>query len=262
MYDQSDSRDSEGGRRFDGSSRHTSFPSTNWPHIAKIQGEDRAEADQAYNAWVARYWRPLTAYFRSRGKQSEDAKDLTQGLVWHLYEKKKFQQLAPRSHLRKWLLAMAENWMIDEYRRQNSSARKPPQGLSVFSEILHSSDEDLPVIALHDPEAAFLASWRKEVLERAMEATRCECVRKERETDYEIFQRYYVIPLEPAHEGEAGSAPTWEDLASEYELESARVASGRGDWVRKQFARFIYLEVRRYVDREDDVEDEIDKLCG
>lgn len=262
MYDQSDSRDSDGARRFDGSSRHTSFPSTNWPFIEKIQGEDQAEADQAYNAWVARYWRPLTAYFRSRGKQSADAKDLTQGLVWHLYEKKKFQQLEPRSHLRKWLLVMAENWMVDEYRRENKSTRKPPQGFAVFSEILHSTDEDLPVIAVDDPEAAFLASWRKEVLERAMEATRHECLRSGREQDYEIFQKYYVIPQEPVPEGEPANAPTWEDLAREYHLDSARVASGRGDWVRKRFARFIYLEIRRYVDSEDDVNDEIVKLCG
>lgn len=243
-------------------SSFASFPTTNWSEIGRIIQSQEELARGAYGEWAASYSRPIYAYFRSKGKQDCDARDLTQGLIVYIYEKDKFKQLEPHSRLRSWLRTIADHWLVDDHRRSNSKASQTTRGVWLFSQLQDFSDRDIPIIDERDPERAFRAAWRLEVLKRALEAVRLECQSCGREMDYELFRRYYIAPRLDADAAASGKKLTWDDLAREFGLESARAASGRGDWVRKRVFERLKLEVRWQVANERDFEDEWRTLLG
>ena len=63
------------------------FPSTHWSLIAAAGESSSNEADAALAELCGRYWYPIYAFVRRRGRPVEDARDLTQDFFAALLDK-------------------------------------------------------------------------------------------------------------------------------------------------------------------------------
>jgi len=70
------------------------------------------------------YWYPLYAYVRRRGASADDARDLTQGFLASLLERRDFARLHPdRGRFRAFLLASLQHFLANEHARQRTQKR-------------------------------------------------------------------------------------------------------------------------------------------
>lgn len=243
-----------------GSCVDSSFPSTNWSEIRRIAADDPATARAALERWLARYWRPLSAFFRRSGLQPADAMDLTQQLLVDLIEQQALRKVRPDSNLRRWLLRTAVNFRIDANRRANAKKRRIEASFWYLSEL----EDEYPYeqnARLAGPADVFQAAWRRTVLRASLERVRAECRERQQETDLEVFWSYFVEPLLAA-DGLPERMPTWNDVACRFGLESAREATRRAAWVRRRWLHALREEIRGYVYDEEEVEDELRSLLS
>lgn len=239
------------------SSRYESFPSTQWSKILQIQGGDEEAKKLALAHWFASYWRPLCSYYRSLGHQWSDARDLAQGLMLCILEKEKLQQIDPHTSLRAWLQSMAKHYRIDEIRKARARRRMPPGGLIPIYEMENSSEAEIPIVDPDDPERSFIASWRKEVLDKSFALAKSKCTTPDELRDFEIFHRYYIAPAEIDETEETRVQPTWSDVADAHGLTSAKEAERRAQWVKRQLRNALRTVIREYLGSDDDVETEV-----
>jgi RNA polymerase sigma-70 factor (ECF subfamily) len=97
-----------------------SFETTRWSLIVAAGGEDSLAARDALAVLCDAYWYPLYAYVRRRGIAPDDARDLTQGFLMSLLERRDFENLRPeRGRFRAFLLASLKHFLVnDAVRRQ------------------------------------------------------------------------------------------------------------------------------------------------
>jgi RNA polymerase sigma-70 factor (ECF subfamily) len=229
------------------------FPSTVWSLIRAAQ---RASADHhgdALGNLLSRYWKPIYAYYRSRGKTREQAADLVQGFFYSFVKTEKIlkvQRLEKR--FRDWLLVCARHYMLDQFRREKAVKRRPTEGLVSFEALREQDGEAFEPAANEDPRRAFDEAWRRDLLDRAFRAVADECDAKDRSGDYRIFVDYYCNS-QPVQ-------PTWQEIAARYAIANWKEATRKADWVKSRLSQAIRNEVAHYVDREEDIDEEIRAL--
>src|SRR5262245_66666381 len=94
------------------------FATTQWSLV--LRAGDRANADaNAALAWLCeRYWFPLYAYVRRKGRDVHEAQDLTQEFFTRLLEKNALAVAAPeRGRFRSFLLVAMNNFLANEWNR-------------------------------------------------------------------------------------------------------------------------------------------------
>jgi RNA polymerase sigma factor (sigma-70 family) len=81
-------------------------------------------APQALAELCARYWRPLYAFVRRRGRSPEDAQDLVQGFFEHLIRNRGLATVErSKGRFRSFLLASFQNFMAAEIRLARAEKR-------------------------------------------------------------------------------------------------------------------------------------------
>lgn len=163
-----------------------SFPSTLWSRI-------RPEGDphRALEVLAESYWRPIHAYLRSglAVRTEEDADDLTQGFFAWIMESGFLAKARPeRGRFRGFVKSALRNYVIDSGRR--TSAAKRGGGRGPMS--LDDSSAAPPPARDAAPEDVLDASWREEVMTRAVERTRGSLEADGRETVFRVFERYFL----------------------------------------------------------------------
>ena len=63
------------------------FQSTQWSAVRWALDPADPRASEALQALIERYWRPVYFFIRRKGRNVEEAKDLTQGFFCRLLEK-------------------------------------------------------------------------------------------------------------------------------------------------------------------------------
>ena len=87
----------------------TRFPSTQWG-LVRLAARDNASMDSI----VRVYWKPLYFFLRQKGFDNEAAKDLVQGFLTIVIERKAFARADPaKGRFRTLLLASLENYVKD-----------------------------------------------------------------------------------------------------------------------------------------------------
>ncbi|MEZ6135490.1 MAG: sigma factor [Pirellulaceae bacterium] len=144
------------------------FHSTRWSLIAQAQAGSSL-GRSAVQELCEQYWFPLYAYFRSRGFQAADARDLTQELFAGMISRDGFGRATPtKGRFRSYLLVAAKNLILEQ--RRNCRAQKRGGEVATWSIDWSSAEGRLqwePV----DPETAeqvFERQWAKQVLADAM----------------------------------------------------------------------------------------------
>ncbi len=96
------------------------FQSTMWSLVLKAK--DKRE--EALNQLFSIYWKPIYFYVRRKGKNVEDAKDLTQGFFIHFFESDLLDRVQKgRGRFKNYLLATLEHYLANEYRTAGDPAR-------------------------------------------------------------------------------------------------------------------------------------------
>ena len=66
------------------------FETTQWSLVLAAAGNDSQAAREALSSLCQTYWYPLYAYVRRGGADADDARDLTQGFLTSLIERRDF----------------------------------------------------------------------------------------------------------------------------------------------------------------------------
>ena len=101
-----------------------SFQTTRWSLILAAGGQDSSAARDALSTLCEAYWYPLYAYVRRRGLSPDDARDLTQGFLAALLERRDFDDLRPdRGRFRAFLLASLKHFLANDAARRQTLKR-------------------------------------------------------------------------------------------------------------------------------------------
>jgi RNA polymerase sigma factor (sigma-70 family) len=144
------------------------FATTHWSVVLAAGNSESSSAQEALAQLCRTYWYPLYAYIRHRGHSAHDAQDLTQEFFARLLERKSLNDLSPEGgKFRSFLLATANNFLVDEWRK--NQAAKRGSGVSALSLSLDSGDAETrfgrePIDAV-TPETLFEQNWALALLE-------------------------------------------------------------------------------------------------
>lgn len=232
-----------------------SFPKTSWTQIRHAKSWSNTRRRDALAELVGRYWRPLYAFFRSKGASVEEAEDLVQTFLMRVLNDDRILSVDPqRGRFRDWLIACAKYHLIDVERRKRAKKRQPEQGLVSLQQLVDKPDVAFEPASDESPQDAFLEAWRRDLLDKALRTVESLCQVLSRETDFRIFCEYYVK--------DTTSDVTWKSLAEKYDLASWKHAARRADFVKVQLGKVIRDEISNYAENTDDIDDELRSIMG
>ena len=105
------------------------FTTTHWSVVLEAQGPTPA-AQAALEKLCRTYWRPIYAFVRRQGTDSEEAKDLTQGFFALLLERRDLNQVRKeKGRLRSYLLTSLKHFLSNERNRAMAIKRGEGQRL-------------------------------------------------------------------------------------------------------------------------------------
>ena len=107
----------------DRQTRAAAFATTHWSLVVAAQGQSPA-AEEALEKLCRIYWRPLYAFARRQGYDSEEARDLTQGFFQLLLTRRDLDSAhREKGRLRSYLLVSFKHFLAGERRREMTIKR-------------------------------------------------------------------------------------------------------------------------------------------
>jgi DNA-directed RNA polymerase specialized sigma24 family protein len=146
-----------------------SFETTQWSVVVAAGGDDSSAARAALATLCEAYWYPLYAYVRRRGTNADDARDLTQGFLASLLERRDFEHLnRERGRFRAFLLASLQHFLSNDAARRRTQKRGGGITLLPLSfddaEGRYRIEPEEPAT----PETLYERRWALTVIERVM----------------------------------------------------------------------------------------------
>ena len=196
----------------------------------------------------AAYWYPVYGYIRSRGRDAEAAKDLTQEFFLRLLDKRYLDSIeGPRGRFRYFVQAAVKNFLANEYDRER--ALKRGGGAVTVSLEMDGAEERYRLEPPDErtPERIFDRRWGLEVLRRATE----RLAREQGGGSFEKMRPYLVGEEEGSYREVAAVLGVSEG--------TARVTMHR---MRRRFAEVVRAEIGETVDGAAEVDEELRFLMG
>src|SRR6266513_4353004 len=107
----------------DRQTRAAAFATTHWSLVVAAQGQSPA-AEESLEKLCRIYWRPLYAFARRQGYDSEEARDLTQGFFQLLLTRRDLDSVRKeKGRLRSYLLVSFKHFLGGERRREMAIKR-------------------------------------------------------------------------------------------------------------------------------------------
>jgi RNA polymerase sigma-70 factor (ECF subfamily) len=229
-----------------------SFETTRWSLVLAAGGENSSAARDALASLCEAYWYPLYAYVRRRGADADDARDLTQGFLTSLLERRDFGRLRPdRGRFRAFLLASLKHFLSNDAARQRALKRGGgvvPLPL-VFDDAFDNAEQRYRIEPIESatPETLYERRWAFMLIERVLSQLRQEWERKGRAAEFDALKES-LLQSAPA----AGYAAVAERLGTTEG--NIRVAVHR---LRRSFQIRLRQHISETVADPGDVDDEI-----
>jgi len=100
------------------------FQTTEWSLVLTAGGDDSRAARAALSRLCEIYWYPLYAYVRRHGANPDDARDLTQGFLTSLLERRDLETVhRDRGRFRAFLLASLQHFLSNDAARRQTQKR-------------------------------------------------------------------------------------------------------------------------------------------
>ena len=240
--------------------RDDPFASTHWSVVLTAARGDTSprEAGAALAELCRIYWAPLYTFVRRRGHDPHDAQDLTQGFFAHLIEHRIYERTDPdQGKFRSFLLAAMKNFLANVRERQQALKRGGTEAplpllepVAREAETYYQSQHSAP-----DPGASadrsFERSWAQAVVDAAMARVAQTYLAEGRQTLFDS--------LRPFIAGDAATLPTHDRLAAALGMPASTVRS-HVTRLRGRYREALHAEVRRTVDAESAVREELSTL--
>ncbi len=228
--------------------QNAAFTTTHWSLIVAAQGRVSPEAQKALSTLCQTYWYPLYAYARSRGRNVEDAQDLTQGFFERLLEKD-YLGIADRKKGRfRWFLLTAfKGFLANEYDKSMAAKRgggKPAISLDV---IVAEQQFDLEPKSSLSPDKLFDRRWALTLLQTVQTRLKNEFQSAGKLERFEKLESYLPGERTSTSYAEAGVALGVSENAVKVEVYR----------MKKRFGELLRNEIAHTVASESEVEEEI-----
>jgi RNA polymerase sigma-70 factor (ECF subfamily) len=149
------------------SARAGAFATTQWSIVAAARDASTESSRAALAVLCERYWFPLYAYARRRGRDADDARDLTQAFFATLLEKHGIRGAAPdRGRFRSYLLGAFKHFLADEYDRAHAlkrGGRLVPVSLDAAESLYAAVPQDE-----RTPDRVYERRWAVALLDRVL----------------------------------------------------------------------------------------------
>ena len=231
--------------------RRPVFATTRWSMVARTCDSDPDVAKAALSELCAAYWYPLYAFLRRRGRDAEEARDLTQGFLAHLLARRDLVRADPsRGRFRSFLLTAAKHWLAN--RREAEHAQERGGGIEILSLDFVSAEGRFRTEPADytTPERLFEAAWARELLDRTMEGLRRHFVEKGQGALFDALQANLAGTGEGASYAEIAIAQGMTEGA-------IKVAVHR---MRRRFRSMLRREIGDTVQDPGEIDDEIRAL--
>jgi DNA-directed RNA polymerase specialized sigma24 family protein len=225
-----------------------SFETTRWSLVVAAGGDDSSAARAALSTLCETYWYPLYAYVRRRGTSAEDARDLTQGFLTSLLERRDFERVRQeRGRFRAFLLASLQHFLANDAARQRTQKRGG--GITVLP-LAFDEAEGRYRIEPEDsttPETLYERRWALTVIDRVLTELRREWEADRREAEFDELKSC-LLGLNPS---------------GGYAALAARLGTTEGavktavHRLRRRFQVELRTHIAETVSNPDDVDDEI-----
>lgn len=234
-----------------GDRRHDRFATTQWSVVLAAGDQRNDDAHRALTDLCETYWYPLYAYVRRRVPSTHEAQDLIQAFFAHLIEKDAIARAQPdRGRFRAFLLTALKNFLANE--RGKARAEKRGGGKAQLSLDFDSAESRFQIEPSHEltPEKLFERRWVLTLIDQVLERLRCELDEAGRLAEFE--------ELKDALIGEA-TADEYAQAATVLGITPA-AAKQAAYRLRKRYRQLFREEVARTIARDEDVDDEIQRL--
>ena len=154
------------------------FPHTSLTEIVQAGGEDTLAQD-AVASLCQKYWYPLYAFLRRRGRSTEDAQDLTQGFFTRFLSGKSFKGFDPeRGKLRSYLLGGIKNYESDRHRAEKTQKAGGQYSFISFEWQQAEAQYAEEPKNIDSPDLLYDRRWARTLLESVQNDLRDEFARK------------------------------------------------------------------------------------
>ena len=235
------------------------FGSTHWSVILSAGGnQDTSEIARSALAQLCEtYWAPLYTFVRSRGYAMHDAQDLTQSFFAYLIEQKIYARVdRQKGKFRSFLLASLKNFLADSRDRGQALKRGGTYDFLPLNEEEVGEAESMFQTHFASGESIgedrlFERSWAEALvaagLQQLAAAYRAEGKEK-------LFQELKIFLT-----GSSDPLPSYADLAARLGTLASTLRS-HVTRLRAQYRKALRAEVRRTVDTEAEVDEELRAL--
>lgn len=236
------------------------FAVTQWSVIVAA-GKTQTEPEIASAALAQlcqTYWPPLYAFVRSRGYSVHDAQDLTQGFFAHLIENK-IHLRADRQlgKFRSFLLASLKNFL--SHAREHEQAQKRGGGREFIPFEEARAEEAESLFQTHGgsggsalaEDRLFERTWAETLIETVLARLAAAYKADGKETLFANFRTFLAVGADPL--------PAYSELAARMAVTESTVRS-QVTRLRARYREILRAEVRRTVDTESEVDQELREL--
>jgi RNA polymerase sigma factor (sigma-70 family) len=232
------------------------FPSTHWSVIVAA-GRSQADpeiARAALGELCQTYWAPLYSFVRSRGSTVHDAQDLTQSFFAYLIERKIYQRVdRQKGRFRSFLLASLKNFLADVSDRERTLKRGGGQSSLPLHEEQIKEAESLfqNHRTASTEELIFDRSWAEALVEVGLQRLSADYKRESKEGLFDELRIFLTSSADPL--------PTYAELAARLGTGESTIRS-QVTRLRARYREALRAEVRRTVDTEAEVDEELHEL--
>jgi RNA polymerase sigma factor (sigma-70 family) len=232
------------------------FPSTHWS-VVVAAGESQVEPEIAQAALAKlcqTYWAPLYSFVRSRGYTEYDAQDFTQSFFVYLIEHKVYKRVDPhKGRFRSFLLASLKNFLADASDRERTLKRGGGQSFLPLHEEQTKEAESLfqNHRTARTEEQIFDRSWAEALVTAGVERLSADYRSEGKE---KLFNELKIFIA-----GCAGSPPSYAELTVRLGITESTLRS-HVTRLRARYREVLRAEVRRTVDTEAEVDEELQEL--
>lgn len=163
------------------------MPVTRWSLVMSAGNGSSSALEQLCRA----YWYPLYVYLRRWGRNPDDAKELIQSFLFHIFcdpAKNRLEGLDPeRGKFRSWLLVCLKRYAKDHKLNELGSPSNP-----LPLEVEDAEDRYLhePIDPNATPDVAYEQSWAGEILHRATQRLRTQFAAEDKSGRFEVLLKF------------------------------------------------------------------------
>ena len=221
------------------------FATTHWSVV--LAARDAESTTRALESLCRTYWQPVYAFVRRKGHSPEDAKDLTQSFFARFVEKNFLATVGPeKGRFRSFLLATVKNFLLNEWRRENTAKRGSHYSFISWDEAEAACQVKSETFAALSPDAAFDRQWAVTLVSQVLARLEKECGDVGKQGLFAVLRVYLAGETTLSH-ADAGARL---GMTSE----AVQVAVHR---LRRRYGELLRAEISQIVSRPEEIDEEI-----